>query len=91
MYNFLQSKFWDIEAGFTSLLMWLGSFVIAAWKKNTICIWLMFGAHTFQNLVIGIKTGKRAGLDLMTSIAKCYCYGFAWWLPLLLRLNKEGK
>lgn len=75
----------------SSLLMWLGSFIIAAAKKGTLCIWLMFGAHTTQNAIIGIKTGKRAGLDTLTSIAKCYCYGFAWWLPLLWKLNDEGK
>ena len=91
LYNILQNKVWQTVSSFTSLAMWLGSFIIAAVKKNTICIWLMFGAHTAQNLIIGIKTGKRAGIDLLTSIASCYCYGFVWWLPLLLKLNKEGK
>ena len=50
---------------------------------------MMVAAHTTQSLVIGIRTGKRAGLDMLTSLAKCLCYGFAWWLPLLLKLNKE--
>ncbi len=91
VYDILQNKTLQFVSCISSLLMWLGSFIIAAVKKNTICIWLMFGAHTAQNAIIGIKTGKRAGLDTLTSIAKCYCYGFAWWIPLLLKLNKEGK
>lgn len=82
--------YWDLSC-VVSLIMWLGSFIIAAVKKNTICIWLMVGAHTVQNAIIGIKTGKRAGLDTLTSVAKCYCYGFAWWLPLLVKLNKEDQ
>lgn len=46
LYNILQNKVWQTVSSFTSLAMWLGSFIIAAVKKNTICIWLMFGAYT---------------------------------------------
>ncbi len=91
MYDLLQDKTIQTISCFTSLAMWLGSFIITAVKKNPITIFLMVGAHSLQSIVIGIPTGKRDGLDMLTSLAKCLCYGFAWWLPLLLKLNKEGK
>ena len=89
MYEFLQNKTIQTIACFSSLAMWLGSFIITAVTKNPITIFLMVCAHTTQSIVIGIKTGARDGLDMLTSLAKCLCYGFAWWLPLLLKLNRE--
>lgn len=91
MYDILQNTKIQFIACMSSLAMWLGSFIITAVKKNPITIFLMVAAHTTQSLVIGIKTGRRAGLDTLTSLSKCLCYGFAWWLPLLLKLNKEGN
>lgn len=89
LYDILQNKKIQFISCISSLAMWLGSFIITAVKKNPICIVLMVCAHSFQSAVIGIKTGRRAGLDTLTSLALTLCYGFAWWLPLMLKLNKE--